>query len=242
MKRSVVVLCGVLALLVVAFPAMANGWTEVGAVEVKQMMEQGDPLVIFPLSRIEFNDLHIVDSLNIPLGRLEEMLPPDRNRKLVFYCLGPKCTASPKAADLAVQLGYLNVYAFIGGLPAWVEAGYPTRTIDPLPKEQPPTITAAELAERLQQNPGTVVLDVRQPHDVAKGYINAPGRVMIPLDDLFSRRREVPRGEALVICCQKGKRAPTAARYLLGKHFDNVVVLAGGVESWKKAGYPLVVD
>ncbi|PLY02273.1 MAG: hypothetical protein C0624_09060, partial [Desulfuromonas sp.] len=97
-------------------------------------------------------------------------------------------------------------------------------------------------AERLQKNPDTVVLDVRQPHDVAKGYINAPGRVTIPLDDLFSRRREVPRGETLVICCQKGKRAPTAARYLLGKHFDNVVVLAGGVESWKKAGYPVAID
>ncbi|PLY05823.1 MAG: hypothetical protein C0624_04670, partial [Desulfuromonas sp.] len=82
MKKLIAVLCGVLALLVTAFPAMAIGWTEVDAADVKQMMEQEDPLVIFPLSRIEFNDLHIVDSLNIPLGRLEEMLPPDRDRKL----------------------------------------------------------------------------------------------------------------------------------------------------------------
>jgi len=237
MPKSVVLMGWVLALLVMAVPVLANDWMEVTAGDVREMMLNEDPLVIFPLSRIEFNDLHIVDSLNIPLSRLEKMLPADHDRKLIFYCLGPKCTASPKAADLAVKLGYRNVYAFIGGLPAWVKAGYPTRTIDPLPKVTPPTITPAELFGRLQEKPDTVLLDVRQRHDVSKGYIDTPGRVFVPLDDLFSRRREVPRGGLLVICCQKGKRAPTAARYLLGKHFENVVVLEDGVQGWKSAGY-----
>lgn len=239
MLKRVAGLCVVCVLMLIALPVVASDWLEVEARDVKQMMEQDDPLVIFPLSRIEFNNLHIVDSLNIPLGRLEEMLPPERERKLVFYCLGPKCTASPKAADLAVKLGYQNVYAFIGGLPAWVAAGYPVRTHDPLPEIKPPKITAAELAERLRIDPQIVLLDVRQPHDAAKGYIDVPGRVYIPLDDLFSRRREVPRGGQLVVCCQKGKRAPTAARYLLGKHFDDVLVLDGGVKAWKEAGYPV---
>jgi len=239
MRKCAAVVFGCLALLAVAVPVLAGDWMEVGAEDVRQMMQNEDPLVIFPLSRIEYNDLHIVDSLNIPLARLEDMLPPDHDRKLVFYCLGPKCTASPEAADLAVKLGYRNVYAFIGGLPAWVKAGYPTGTIDPLPTVQPASITPAELEQLLRKNPETVILDVRQQHDIVKGFIDAPGRVSIPLDDLFSRRREVPRGENLVVCCQKGKRAPTAARYLLGKRFDNVVVLAGGVQAWKDAGYPV---
>lgn len=238
MKRLSVALM-VLVLSALSLPALAGDWMEIDAQGVKQLMEQDDPLVVFPLSRIEFNDLHIVDSVNIPLARLGKMLPKDYDRKLVFYCLGPKCTASPKAADLAVQIGYRNVYAFIGGLPAWTAAGYPTRSIDPLPQLEAGRISPADLAALLKRKPETVVLDVRQPHDAAKGYIDSPGRVFIPLDDLFSRRREVPRAERLVICCQKGKRAPTAARYLLGKHFDDIVVLEGGVKSWREAGYPI---
>ena len=219
---------------------MASGWIEVDAHQVRRMMVEDDPLVIFPLSRIEFNDLHIEGSLNIPLGRLEEMLPPDRERKLVFYCLGPKCTATPQAADLAVRLGYLNVYAFSGGLPAWKAAGYPIRSVDPLPEVTVPGISARSLAAMLTKTDGVVILDVRQPHDAAKGLIDAPGRTYIPLDDLFARRREIPRGEYLVVCCQKGKRASTAARYLIGKQFKNVHVLEGGVASWQEAGYAVV--
>lgn len=219
--------------------AFASGWTKVDAPTVKRMMEQEDALVVFPLSRIEYNNLHIVDSVNIPLGRLKKMLPGDMDRKLVFYCLGPKCTASPKAADVALSLGYRNVYAFIGGLPEWSAAGYPTRTIDALPDIKPPSITPEELKRRIELDPELVLLDVRQPHDRSKGVIEAKQQVYIPLDDLYARRREVPRGKHLVVCCQKGKRAPTAARYLLGKYFENVVILRGGVKGWKEAGYPV---
>jgi thiosulfate/3-mercaptopyruvate sulfurtransferase len=58
-------------------------------------------------------------------ARLEKLLGPDRNRKLVFYCGFTKCGRSHNGAMWAVKLGYTNVYRYPGGVKAWLEADYP---------------------------------------------------------------------------------------------------------------------
>ena len=79
-------------LLAVSFTGVAVGVTyqEVQTPEVKKMMDTGDVLVVYPLSRIEYNDLHIKGSVHIPVPKLAEELPQDKNKKLIFYCLGRK--------------------------------------------------------------------------------------------------------------------------------------------------------
>ena len=61
---------------------------EVKAGELKSMMDAGDALVVFPLSKLEYNDLHIKGSVNIPMHELKNKLPGDKENPLVFYCLG----------------------------------------------------------------------------------------------------------------------------------------------------------
>lgn len=63
---------------------------EVAAPDVKQMMDAGDAVVINPLSAIEFRELAIEGSVNIPSHKLATDLPADKATKLIFYCLGPK--------------------------------------------------------------------------------------------------------------------------------------------------------
>jgi rhodanese-related sulfurtransferase len=58
------------------------------------------------------------------------LLPKDKGRKLVFYCLNRLCTASHVAARRAKGFGYKNVYVMSEGIKAWKEAGLP---IDGLP-------------------------------------------------------------------------------------------------------------
>ena len=99
--------------------AVAKEYVEVDAPTVKKMMESDNALVVFPLSTIEFDNLHIEGSINIQMEDLETKLPKDKSRKLVFYCLGTKCVASWRAAEKAVALGYKHVYAFREGLPGW---------------------------------------------------------------------------------------------------------------------------
>jgi rhodanese-related sulfurtransferase len=50
----------------------------------------------------------------------------DRNAHVIFACNGAECWKSYKAAALAVNAGYKNVYWFRGGFPEWSIAGLPT--------------------------------------------------------------------------------------------------------------------
>ena len=61
---------------------------EINAADLKTLMDKGEANVIFPLSLIEFNSLHIAGSVHIELGNVPEKLPADKNQTLVFYCLG----------------------------------------------------------------------------------------------------------------------------------------------------------
>ena len=70
--------------------AMADTGKEIKADELKKMMDVEDVLVVFPLSKIEFNDMHIPGSVQIPVGMLADKLPADKEKKIVFYCLGRK--------------------------------------------------------------------------------------------------------------------------------------------------------
>jgi rhodanese-related sulfurtransferase len=58
-------------------------------------------------------------------AKFEQVLGPDKDRTLVFYCGFTKCTRSHNGAMWAVKLGYQNVYRFPGGIKAWMEAAYP---------------------------------------------------------------------------------------------------------------------
>jgi len=57
-------------------------------------------------------------------GYAAAVLPGDKARKLVFYCLNRLCTASHTAAARAKGFGYPNVYVMSEGIKAWQEAGF----------------------------------------------------------------------------------------------------------------------
>ena len=157
--RTIVTLMLTFFLISLGAIAEAKKYGEVDAKATKDMMEKEKSLVVFPLSPIEFDDLHIRGSVNIPMDLLAEKLPQDKSQKIIFYCLGVKCVASWRAAEKAVSLGYKNVYAFREGLPGWTAAGYPTASIEKLPDVKIKRITTSELSGQLDNNL-VVLLDV----------------------------------------------------------------------------------
>ncbi|WP_222705813.1 rhodanese-like domain-containing protein [Salidesulfovibrio onnuriiensis] len=54
-----------------------------------------------------------------------ELLGPDKDKLLVFYCGFVKCTRSHNGAVWAKKLGYTNVVRYPGGIFAWKGADYP---------------------------------------------------------------------------------------------------------------------
>jgi rhodanese-related sulfurtransferase len=218
--------------------AGAKEYQEVDAPTVKKMMDAGDVLVVFPLSPIEFDNLHIKDSVNIPMDDLEAKLPKNKSQELVFYCLGVKCVASWRAAEKAVSLGYNNVYAFREGLPRWIAAGYPTVTIEKLPDVAIKKISTTELASKLANEP-VILVDINLTADAHKFYIDHAKRIHIPLDTLHLQASALDPDKQIIVMCLKGQRAPTAARYLTGKGFKDVVVVEGGIQQWILEGRPV---
>jgi rhodanese-related sulfurtransferase len=222
-----------------SLPALAKNYQDIDAPTLKAMMDKGEALVVFPLSKIEYNNLHIRGSVNIDLENIAKELPADKSRKIVFYCLGEKCTASWRAAEKAVNLGYTDIYTFRAGLPAWVAVGYPTETIEKLPEVKLQKISTDDLQSMLLRDPDLVLLDVCLEVDARKFWIDSPKRIHIPADDMQERYGNIPRGKKVAVICLKGTRAPTIIRYLTAKGYKNLLLVEGGMQKWIMEGKPV---
>jgi len=91
-------------------------------------------------------------------------------------------------------------------------------------------------AEDLLAQPGTVVLDVREPDEYEQGAL--PGAVHIPRGHLESQveGRIVDRGARILVYCAGGTRSAFAADTLGQLGYGDVVSMAGGFNKWKDEG------
>ena len=66
------------------------GYKTITAPEVKNMMEKGNVVVVHVLSKIVYDIQHLPGSINIPINKMEttDKLPEDKNKPLIFYCMG----------------------------------------------------------------------------------------------------------------------------------------------------------
>lgn len=79
----------------------------------------------------------------------------------------------------------------------------------------------------------TVLVDVRTPMEFRLG--NIPGSVNIPLDDLRSRMKEIPKDKNVVLICQVGLRGYLAYRILAQHGYEKIVNLSGGYKTYAAA-------
>lgn len=92
--------------------------------DLKTRMNEPGVLVIHTLDRENFVKGHIPGAIHIEYEKMvEAMLPPDKNKPLVFYCAGPGCPVSRMAARKAVGWGYQHVWVYEGGISDWRQAG-----------------------------------------------------------------------------------------------------------------------
>ena len=108
-------------------------------------------------------------------------------------------------------------------------------------REQIDEIDAERAHALYEEADAPVFLDVREREEWDEGHI--PGAVHIPRGWLESRieRASPDRGKAIVAYCASGNRSTFAARTLEELGYENVVSLAGGINDWKRHGYPLEV-
>lgn len=102
-----------------------------------------------------------------------------------------------------------------------------------------PQISPNELARRLRHAPhDLLLLDVRTPEEYREdGHIE--GTVLIPVDELAHRVKEVSPGAAVVSICRSGKRATRAAGLLKEAGCQKIWVLTGGMLAWNQERLPV---
>lgn len=103
-------------------------------------------------------------------------------------------------------------------------------------------------AKEMVEKGDAFILDVRTPDEFNSSHIK--GAVLIPVSNAFgsslssdrlleARIDEVPRKKVLVYC-RSGRRSETASTMLVNAGYSEVYNMAGGINAWIDAGYPVV--
>jgi len=94
-------------------------------------------------------------------------------------------------------------------------------------------MTVRDFAERLARGEDLVLVDVREPHELALARF--PGAPLhVPLRAVPVRAAELPRERLLVLACHKGIRSQRALEILRELGFTRLKNLAGGIDAWSR--------
>ena len=91
-------------------------------------------------------------------------------------------------------------------------------------------LTPAEVKAKLDRGEDFVLLDVRTPGEYAE--VRIPGATLLPLGELRSRLKELPRDKEIVTFCRVSLRGWEAASMLRAAGFAQARFLEGGVTAW----------
>ena len=97
-------------------------------------------------------------------------------------------------------------------------------------------IAPRELAERLKQEPGLKLLDIRTREEY--DAVRLAGAVRLAQDTMQEVLAKWPREGLLVICDHAGRQSLDAAAYFKGHGFVNVRCLRGGIDAWAEEVEP----
>ncbi len=79
-----------------------------------------------------------------------------------------------------------------------------------------------------------VMLDVREPHELAAASVKANGftLVSIPMGDVPNRLAELDAQVPMAVLCHHGVRSNRVAHFLESQGFTRVANIAGGIDAW----------
>lgn len=97
--------------------------------DLKGLMDRGERFTLVNvLARPAFDKEHICGSVNIDINSPDfdktAKSTLNRDERIIVHCSGPECTASEKAGNSLLDLGFRNVERYKGGIEEWKKAGY----------------------------------------------------------------------------------------------------------------------
>lgn len=242
MKQTMMLVAGLFGLLIFASTKLyAQAIEPITAPEVKRLLEDNpQAMLIHALSSLEFEIQHIPGSVNIPTNGMDktELLPADKNRELIFYCMGVRCKYSYLSALKAQQLGYKRVHWFKGGIPEWRKYDYPMNINKAMSKIVVKKLRVNEVENLIKQQ-NAFILDVR-PFWFEGTQKYLLDSINIPLLELKTHIDKVPKDRPIIVADAFMKQSVSAAKYLKYQGYEVLGVLRGGINKWEKADMPVV--
>jgi len=95
----------------------------------------------------------------------------------------------------------------------------------------------AKALELIEQ--GALLIDVREPEEVADAAFDVPGVMLIPFSRFEQRFREIPSDRQVIIGCRSGSRSMMATRFLMNQGYDKAINLQRGIMFWEQKGFPV---
>jgi glyoxylase-like metal-dependent hydrolase (beta-lactamase superfamily II)/rhodanese-related sulfurtransferase len=167
---------------------------------------------------------HLRGSINVGLGGrfaeyAGEVMPPETPIVLV--------TPPGHEPEARVRLARIGFDRVIGALEHPVDAfvAHP-ELVEPLSR-----LSAEALAERIRMIPDLVLIDVRNPGEVALGTI--PNARTISLPELLTKLDQLDQAAPTVVFCAGGYRSAIASSLMRSRGFADVSDLIGGYTAWE---------
>lgn len=210
--------------------------------------ESGDAIIVDVRSTIEYNVIHPVNALHIPVSkidfvkRVEKLRSANASKKIAFYCNGTTCLKSYIATQKAQKAGIENVFAYDGGIPEWVMV-YPDKTLllgnvvtDPekqvIPKSEFKKKALGYDDFKAHAAKGLVV-DVRDAIQRSQDLPGLGKTLKIPMDTFIPNFVEKKKNQdkTLYIFDQVGKQVRWLEYYLVENGYTDYKFLRGGATS-----------
>lgn len=86
----------------------------------------------------------------------------------------------------------------------------------------------------------TLLLDVREPAELAELRYRVDNQLHIPLSELAQRTDEIPRDRPIIVACHSGGRSTRVIEQLRAEGFDLLINLEGGMRAWVEEGLPVI--
>jgi len=99
------------------------------------------------------------------------------------------------------------------------------------------TVTPAKALKLMESRKDLLIIDVRGPEELWQGSIE--GSVLMPFTEIVQGRITPPKDRPILLVCAVGGRSLGLGRAMIQYGWKEVYNLKGGIDEWKRQGFPL---
>jgi len=226
--------------------APTDKFSSITVSDLAKKISAKEKLSIFDLRDADsFSSEHILDSKNLSVDDLQKILPGlDKSRAYFFVDDLGLTPDEIQAMRFFKDNSFSDIAYLEGGLTHWkneyettISGGDPYSLAD---QSKVSYIKSDILKKDIDDKKTPFIIDVRSAEAYSQGHI--AGAINIPLENLESRRREIPSGTKIVLCDENGVGAFQGAVRLFDAGILNIYVLSDGLNTWKQKGFELATD